>query len=374
MESNEPIKIYLPVSNLAVLVGLSKYGSLSQVLLSLWHKVDEEGYNMKLKELEQIYNKSLKSVSEWEKLDILSKELGLNDMKTKTYSIMKKTSKEELEDNQMAVLRDIDQSVIDINLVDTSQLKDIKLIREKIKKESDEKKKTLTKLFNSLTNRGFGNKHEKSAIDIYINLTNSTITEQQKVLIAKLKSNTYNIKNIKNKTGETNKTTKKVNVEWYLKGKIDALATTESGENILVEIKNRTRSLFGHLKDYEKPQIQTYLKLMGLKKGHLVEHLKTKTQNDINISMDINLDMNLESDENKIKIKELETILLKNTNIIEVPFEPEYWKMLKTRFIKFIDFFTYFMENSNLQEMLLIKSQYDEEYDTHLRNILETYF
>ena len=64
MESNEPIKIYLPVSNLAVLVGLSKYGSLSQVILSLWHKVDEEGYNMKLKEQEQIYNKSFKSVSE----------------------------------------------------------------------------------------------------------------------------------------------------------------------------------------------------------------------------------------------------------------------------------------------------------------------
>ena len=371
MESNEPIKIYLPVSNLAVLVGLSKYGSLSQVILSLWHKVDEEGYNMKLKELEEIYNKSLKSVSEWEKLDILSKELGLNDMKTKTYSIMKKTSKEELEDNQMAVLRDIDQSVIDINLVDTSQLKDIKLIREKIKKESDEKKKTLTKLFNSLTNRGFGNKHEKSAIEIYINLTNSTISDEQKVLIAKLKSNTYTVKSIQTKKDKTVKT---VNVEWYLKGKIDALATTESGENILVEIKNRTRSLFGHLKDYEKPQIQTYLKLMSLKKGHLVEHLKTKTQNDINNDINNDIGMNLESDENKIKIKELETILLKNTNIIEVPFEPEYWKMLKTRFIKFIDFFTYFMENSNLQEMLLIKSQYDEEYDTHLRNILETYF
>ena len=214
----------------------------------------------------------------------------------------------------------------------------------------------------------------KSAIDIYINLTNSIISDQQKVLIAKLKSNTYTIKSIQTKKDKKDKTVKTVNVEWYLKGKIDALATTESGENILVEIKNRTRSLFGHLKDYEKPQIQTYLKLMGLKKGHLVEHLKTKTQNDINISMDINLDMNLESDENKIKIKELETILLKNTNIIEVPFEPEYWKMLKTRFIKFIDFFTYFMENSNLQEMLLIKSQYDEEYDTHLRNILETYF
>lgn len=369
MESNEPIKIYLPVSNLAVLVGLSKYGSLSQVILSLWHKVDEEGYNMKLKEQEEIYNKSFKSVSEWEKLEILSKELGLSDMKTKTYSIMKKTSKEELEDNQTAVLRDIDQSMIDINLVDTSQLKDIKLIREKIKKESDEKKKTLTKLFNSLTNRGFGNKHEKSAIEIYINLTNSTISDEQKVLIAKLKSNTYNIKNKTKK----DKTVKKVNVEWYLKGKIDALATTESGENILVEIKNRTRSLFGHLKDYEKPQIQTYLKLMNMQKGHLVEHLKTKTETktENNNDNDINININTDID---INIKELETVLFNNTNIIEVPFEPEYWKMLKIRFLKFIDFFTYFMENSNLQEMLLIKSQYDEEYDTHLRKILETYF
>lgn len=356
MELTEPIKIYLPVSNLAVIVGLSKYGSLSQVLLSLWYKVDEEGYNTKLKEQEKVYNKSLKSVSEWEKLDILSKELGLNDMKMKTYSIMKKTSKEELQENKISVIGDIEKSVIDINLVDTSQLKDIKLIREKIKKESDEKKKTLTKLFNSLTNRGFGNKHENSVIEIYQNLTNSIISDQQKVLIAKLKSNTYNINN------------KTKNIEWYLKGKIDGLATRETGENILVEIKNRTRALFGHLKDYEKPQIQTYLKLMGMEKGHLVEHLKTKTQNDIVQDIDL--------DETKIKtkIQELESILFNNTNIIEVQFEPEYWKMLKNRFLKFIEFFTYFMENSNLQEMLLIKSQYDEEYDTHLRNILETYF
>jgi len=339
MESNEPIKIYLPVSNLAVLVGLSKYGSLSQVILSLWHKVDEEGYNMKLKEQEKIYNKSFKSISEWEKLDILSKELGLNDMKTKTYSIMKKTSKEELLENQTVIMNDINQSVIDINTIDTSHLKDIKLIREEIKKESENKKKTLTKLFNSLTNRGFGNKHENSVIEIYENLTNSIISEQQKILIAKLKSNKYKTKNI----------------EWYLKGKIDGLATTETGENILVEIKNRTRTLFGHLKDYEKPQIQTYLKLMNMQKGHLVEHLKTKTQNECDIN-------------------DIENILLQNTNIIEVLFEPEYWKMLKNRFLKFIEFFTYFMQNTNLQEMLLIKSQYDEEYDLHLRNILETYF
>ena len=341
MESNEPIKIYLPVSNLAVLVGLSKYGSLSQVILSLWHKVDEEGYNMKLKELEEIYNKSLKSVSEWEKLDILSKELGLNDMKTKTYSIMKKTSKEELEDNQMAVLRDIDQSVIDINLVDTSQLKDIKLIREKIKKESDEKKKTLTKLFNSLTNRGFGNKHEKSAIDIYINLTNSIISDQQKVLIAKLKSNTYTVKTKETKT-KKDKTVKTVNVEWYLKGKIDALATTESGENILVEIKNRTRSLFGHLKDYEKPQIQSYLKLTGLPMGHLVEHLKIK-------------DGNIEG----------------STNIIEVPFEEDYWKMLKQRLSKFITFFIDFLTNNSLQDLILLDGQYNEKVESHLRDLLD---
>ena len=352
MELTEPIKIYLPVSNLAVIVGLSKYGSLSQVILSLWHKVDEEGYNTKLKEQEKIYNKSLKSVSEWEKLDILSKELGLNDMKTKTYSIMKKTSKEELENNQIAIINDIEKSVIDINTIDTSHLKDIKLIREEIKKETENKKKTLTKLFNSLTNRGFGNKHENSVIEIYQNLTNSIINDQQKVLIVKLKNNTYKTKK----------------VEWYLKGKIDGLATTETGENILVEIKNRTRALFGHLKDYEKPQIQTYLKLMGIQKGHLVEHLKTKTQN--NLLLDIDLD----EKKIKTKIQELETILLQNTNIIEVPFEPEYWKMLKNRFLKFIDFFTYFMKNSNLQEMLLIKSQYDEEYDLHLRNILETYF
>ena len=133
-------------------------------------------------------------------------------------------------------------------------------------------------------------------------MTGMVISQQQKTLF-------YKIKNPKKNSV--------VEVEWYLKGKIDGLAKSSESEEILVEIKNRTRALFGVLKDYEKPQIQCYLKMMNLQHGHLVEHLA-----------------NYNSNSNE-KV---------STNIIDVYFEEEYWKMIKNKmnvFLKFFDFFLY---------------------------------
>jgi hypothetical protein len=44
-----------------------------------------------------------------------------------------------------------------------------------------------------------------------------------------------------------------------------------------VEIKNRTRALFGDVRPYEMIQVQTYLQMLGLEKARLVEQFNKET-------------------------------------------------------------------------------------------------
>ena len=59
---------------------------------------------------------------------------------------------------------------------------------------------------------------------------------------------------------------------WYVGGKIDAI---DEDRTLLIEIKNRVNRLFYRVPFYEQVQVQTYLHVLGLEKGVLVECLKT---------------------------------------------------------------------------------------------------
>jgi hypothetical protein len=309
MSSISSIPIFIPISQLATIIGLSKYGSFTQIMIDFWIKIDHEGYKQRLQYLEKNHNKSLKLLSEKEKLIALSKEFGLDDLENKTRMAMKNASKESLNRDQNAIFHEIEQN--------SQNMQNIPI------EEVESKKRILNKLVSNATNRGYGCYHENSAINIYAQMTNSKITDQQKTIIALIKKTEI---------------TKGKTVEWHLKGKIDGLSNIETLKSpILIEIKNRTKILFGHLKDYEKPQIQAYLKLTGLPIGHLVEHLKTNDN---------------------------------STNIIEVPFEEDYWKMMKNRLNKFINFFIDFLKDENLQDLILLDGQYNEKVENHLRDLL----
>ena len=64
-------------------------------------------------------------------------------------------------------------------------------------------------------------------------------------------------------------------IPWYIGGKIDAIS--EDGCT-LIEIKNRVNHLFHSVPFYETVQVQTYLQLLGLQRGVLVECLKSSRQ------------------------------------------------------------------------------------------------
>jgi hypothetical protein len=300
-------KVFIPISQLAIIVGLSKYGSLTQIMLKLWIKTDFEGYSKKIVELEQKYNKSFGLINEFDKMQLLANELGLNDLINKTNTTIKNENNIMMKNNKTAIYRDIDNATPNNNLSQT---------------EIDDKKKVLSKLVNNITNCGYGQYNENSAINIYSTMTNTTISDQQKKIIAIIK------------TTEINKKT----IEWNLIGKIDGIATNKNGEQTLIEIKNRVNTLFNHLKDYEKPQIQAYMKLTGFKHAQLVE----------NISNEI--------------------------AIIMVEYDSKYWKLIKERLNLFIDFFIDFTNNQKLQELLLLDGQYNDTVDSYFRELLKAYF
>ncbi len=62
---------------------------------------------------------------------------------------------------------------------------------------------------------------------------------------------------------------------WYIGGKIDGIS---SDRKLLIEIKNRVNRLFKKPPSYEVVQVQTYLHLLGIDRGVLVECMRTNTE------------------------------------------------------------------------------------------------
>lgn len=62
----------------------------------------------------------------------------------------------------------------------------------------------------------------------------------------------------------------------YVGGKSDGVSNVD-GENVIVEIKNRMRKLFGYVPEYEKIQIFSYLYINECEKGLLIENHDKKS-------------------------------------------------------------------------------------------------
>ena len=151
------------------------------------------------------------------------------------------------------------------------------------------------------TNTNFGTKYESNSLNLYTKQTGN---------------NVLTIENFfKKKIGNLN------NIDWYIGGKIDGI----TDDKVLIEVKNRTKKLFYSIRDYEKVQIMSYLKILNLNSAHLVESLKMNRQ---------------------------------EMNIIDVKFDKQFWKKeILSKILLFIDFFDKFMNNIELKVMLLTEPE-----------------
>ena len=65
--------------------------------------------------------------------------------------------------------------------------------------------------------------------------------------------------------------------KYVVTGKIDRIEVDAEGKRTLVEIKNRTRGLFGDVRSYEMIQVQVYLEMLDLEDARLIEQFNDQT-------------------------------------------------------------------------------------------------
>lgn len=284
-----PICIY--ASDLAVAIGVNKYQKTSDVLVKLWQK----NYPIS-------YENAISNIKGKHKINVTPKETD--------YQCVKRIQQEGNIDLQESI-----QTCL--NMKDTTQLlKNRGEILERINKSNtieDGAKQEFKQSLESMTNRVFGTINEKSAIEKYTELTGKKVNTSTKFIHKQLC--TYQ------------------GVIWKLGGKIDGI--TE--DNTVIEVKNRIYKLFNVMRDYEKPQIQTYMYILGLKKGHLVESMKQNGGIEI--------------------------------NIIEEDFDEEYWNNeVLDKLNSFIKLFHLLLDNDELKEFILIGDE--NEKDEMINNLL----
>jgi hypothetical protein len=281
-------QVCLFVSELAIITRHNKYENVSSIIYKLWDKNfnDDFQYIQKL---------------------MVDKNINLsNDLETKDQCI------ERLSKNYNLDLKEHLNTCLeskDISKLNTTQEK----LLQKCSDMNNEDMKKIKSSLISKTNTNFGTKYEGNSIDIYSQKTGNKVIRVEKFFFKKI--------------GTSN------DINWYIGGKVDGI--TE--DKILIEVKNRTKKLFYNLRDYEKVQVLSYLKLLDLDMAHLVESLKNDRQ---------------------------------EMNVIQIVFDTNFWKKeILNKIVLFIDFFNNFINNTEMKIKLLNNPEIiDSLYNSYINS------
>jgi len=274
--------IFVCATDLTVITGANPYKDIEEIYIKYWKKYFKEDYL-------SVYN------------ELVKKQLPLKQEET-YYECVKRIAKE----SNVNIYQELGRCMSSKNTDDLNTGK--KNLMDKIKEKIPEsKKEEFTKSFNSLTNTNFGIKYENKGVDIYIEKTNNRVEFNRKYH----KKVLFEIPSEKDNSIDM----------WHLGGKLDGLVLDKDNNQYVLEIKNRVNRLFYSLKEYEKVQCYVYMYLMDIEKTHLVETMKSKKDNSI--------------------------------NIIEVQFEAEYWEIIIEKTMEFIEDFYKFINDKNRKIELL---------------------
>jgi hypothetical protein len=293
MSSINMKSVCIYASDLAVVIGVNKYQKLSETIIKLWQKSFPIDYENTVSNLKKQHSVNLTpKETDIQYIKRIQDECNIN-LQDKVNECLNTKDTSKLLNNRNQILKEIDKN----NTLDPEIKRDFK------------------KSLESVTNKAFGTINEKSVIEHYMSKSGKKVICDSKFIRKELC--TYK------------------DIKWSLGGKIDGI--TE--DNIVIEVKNRIYKLFYEMRDYEKPQIQTYMYILGLPKGHLVESFKR--------GGDIQM------------------------NIIEEDFDQEYWTtVIMSRLTNFIKMFHLFLNNVDLKTYILLGE--GEEKEEILRNFLSS--
>lgn len=260
---------YISISSVASFIGQNNYDYV-EPFERLLKKCDS--YN---KILAEINNKKNDKVILLEKIELETKIIQ-NDLDTKKISKeeynekisnttkIKESVKQEinnidnkLETHEEKLLKIVGETTMNI-LNDTSLTNENKqeILQNKLK-ESDVKDHNLLKKGTSIINTNYGTHAEDSAIKMFEKKYKVVLDTRQEFFSKKINKKDY---------------------DWYICGKVDGLYldTLDSKKNYIVEVKNRVKSFFNTIRDYEKTQIHLYMELLNIPRAKLVEKFNTK--------------------------------------------------------------------------------------------------
>lgn len=208
--------VFVSVSEVAACIGRNPYKARSEALLAAFKKLDPTGY------------KQLEQTSERDRVEaVLSREPAFRDLLI--------NAEKETRDRADAVSNEK-------KLTEALRVLDL----------TDRERKELASHVRSTFNTAMGTQQESSVLaDVRTYIGQDAVKDDR----------------LHKKTMGTVE-----GVPWILGGRVDG--QTSSGD--VVEIKNRTRRLFGRVPDYERVQVLCYCYLLDAKKAYLIE----KTQNE----------------------------------------------------------------------------------------------
>lgn len=237
-------KLNIAVTDIAPLCRMDHYDNLAKILCKYWKSLNPKHYT-KYKELCYADNIPAANDSIGQKIKVLGKKivgdnLNINDEIKKINS--KTNSSSELVTKQAKLIESITTLTSQKRAISTSSNNDNK-------NDTNE----LFNLIKSSTNVVYGSKNEDRGYGYFTYNTGIEVKVKQKYIKTKILSIT--------------ETTEHKTIDVFINGYIDGL--TEKNE--LLEIKNRRSHLFKILRDYEECQVQTYMHMLGLTNGYLVE-------------------------------------------------------------------------------------------------------
>jgi len=220
-------KANISTGDLYILMGRNYFKKFDKVVANVWRSLDRDAfYKFEAEYLST--GKVAKTMSAQRQLQHIEQKYKL-DIKNKIKKCQESSSANKMVTQQKQIIDKIEK--------DTQKVM--------TKKEQQE----VAKLVKDATNTRFGQLQENSAIQEFEKQTGKVVSMGQKRFLVNL----FNVGGI----------------DWFLVGKIDGMTQ----DNCVLEIKNRTKSLFGEVRSYEEPQIMTYMWMSKCHQGFLTEKL-----------------------------------------------------------------------------------------------------
>ena len=282
METSFKKKVYINISDIASYIG-QNYFDFVTPFERIWKKCDLENYQILLGKLQEQIIKKEQEVCSFE-----LEEKGYDeDLKNKKitkrqHTIKIKQIEEKKKESQESIIT-IQDRIDEIDLTHKQQLEKLigNQIINKMESKDVETKDKRIEMNEALESLDVSDKKLdmlKKTADSYINKTHGTLKEDTAIEMYEKK---YNVK--LDTSQQFNKRflkeiSKNSNYDWYICGKVDGLfiQTEPPYNSYIVEVKNRTKSFFSSLRDYEKTQMQLYMWILEMDNTKLVEKYNNK--------------------------------------------------------------------------------------------------